>query len=258
MKKHLLATTALAALMAAGPVAAVAQTGSSPDAQKPEAAQPDSAQPEQQQQMKPEAKDPAENQAAKPGSGSVEFISAQEETDWLADSLIGRRVQNASGEDLGGVTDLLLDRNGNAVGVLVGVGGFLGIGGKDVAVRFSDLEFKDRAEQQKMAGKDAREDVAKENARLPSSGSSSGSGGDPTRKATEGSANREAKSGETAERKDPDHRDQVIVLNASKEQLENAPAFKRLGDTQPAASGEQGGEPAKEQNSGEPTEPKQQ
>lgn len=255
MKKHLLATTALAALMAAGSVAAVAQTGSSPDAQKPEAAQPDSAQPEQQQ-MKPEAKDSAQDQATKPGSGSVEFIAAQKDTDWLAESLIGRRVQNASGEDLGGVTDLLLDENGNVIGVLVGVGGFLGIGGKDVAVRFSDLEFKDRAEQQKMAGNDARESVAKENTRLPSSGS--GSGGDPTRMASEGSASREAQSGGTAERKDPDHRDKVIVLNATKEQLENAPAFKRLGDTEAPARSEQGGEPAKGQNSGTTGKPKQQ
>jgi hypothetical protein len=43
--------------------------------------------------------------------------------------------------NLGNIKDLVLDENGNVAAVVVGVGGFLGLGEKQVAVDFHALQF---------------------------------------------------------------------------------------------------------------------
>jgi hypothetical protein len=53
----------------------------------------------------------------------------------------GTRVYGANNESIGDINDILLDRNGQVVAIIVGVGGFLGIGQKDVAVPFQALEI---------------------------------------------------------------------------------------------------------------------
>lgn len=73
--------------------------------------------------------------------GSDRFLSAQHSNDYLASNLIGESVVNAKNETIGEVNDLVTDKDGKIVAVLVGAGGFLGIGVKDVAVRFEDLNI---------------------------------------------------------------------------------------------------------------------
>jgi hypothetical protein len=48
---------------------------------------------------------------------------------------------SANNETIGDVNDVLIDRSGTAQAIVIGVGGFLGVGEKDVAVPFSALEF---------------------------------------------------------------------------------------------------------------------
>ena len=48
-------------------------------------------------------------------------------------------VTNEAGESIGNVSDLLFDKSGRIVTVVIGVGGFLGIGEKSVAVPFASL-----------------------------------------------------------------------------------------------------------------------
>lgn len=60
----------------------------------------------------------------------------------LASAFIGKAVYNGPGEDaksVGNVSDIILGSNGTAEAVVIGVGGFLGIGQKDVAVDFDQL-----------------------------------------------------------------------------------------------------------------------
>jgi hypothetical protein len=59
----------------------------------------------------------------------------------LASKLIGTTVVSTSNEAIGDVNDIVIDRDGRALAVVIGVGGFLGIGEKDVAVAMSELEF---------------------------------------------------------------------------------------------------------------------
>ncbi|WP_288192931.1 PRC-barrel domain-containing protein [uncultured Phyllobacterium sp.] len=67
----------------------------------------------------------------------------------LASGLIGQKVYNGAKDDsvsIGAVKDLVLDANGTADAAIIGVGGFVGIGEKDVAVGLDGLAWADRAD----------------------------------------------------------------------------------------------------------------
>jgi sporulation protein YlmC with PRC-barrel domain len=54
-------------------------------------------------------------------------------------ALIGAKVRNAAKETVGSIEDVYLDAKGGVDAVVVSVGGFLGVGNKHVAVKWSDL-----------------------------------------------------------------------------------------------------------------------
>ena len=58
-----------------------------------------------------------------------------------ASALLNENVVNANNETIGDINDVMLDRNGKVASVIVGVGGFLGMGEKDVALNFDQLKF---------------------------------------------------------------------------------------------------------------------
>jgi sporulation protein YlmC with PRC-barrel domain len=88
----------------------------------------------------PQAIEPAAPKSAEAPSGT-QFLSKQESSDFLASSLIGQSVYNSQDEAIGSISDLVTDESGKVVAVLIGTGGFLGMGQKDVAMRFEDLKF---------------------------------------------------------------------------------------------------------------------
>jgi sporulation protein YlmC with PRC-barrel domain len=57
-----------------------------------------------------------------------------------ASDFIGKRVYTKAGEDIGEVNDLIMTDNGSVRAVILGVGGFLGIGEKDVAVAMAAID----------------------------------------------------------------------------------------------------------------------
>jgi sporulation protein YlmC with PRC-barrel domain len=62
---------------------------------------------------------------------------------WRASKLVGLNVYNDSNESLGSINDLLTDKSGNIKGVVIGVGGFLGVGEHLVAVALDKVKFVD-------------------------------------------------------------------------------------------------------------------
>ena len=68
----------------------------------------------------------------------------------LGSDLRGTNVYGTNDEKIGDISDIVIDRQGRVVAVIVGVGGFLGLGQKDVAVPFSALEL--RAEKNGRSG----------------------------------------------------------------------------------------------------------
>lgn len=67
------------------------------------------------------------------------FVAAQTPDQWLSTELLGRRVQNLAGEVIGDIDYLLIDDSNRVVAAAIGVGGFLGIGRKVVAIRFDAI-----------------------------------------------------------------------------------------------------------------------
>jgi sporulation protein YlmC with PRC-barrel domain len=58
-----------------------------------------------------------------------------------ASKLLNESVLNQANESIGDINDVILDNSGKVVSVVVGVGGFLGMGEKDVALSFDQLTF---------------------------------------------------------------------------------------------------------------------
>jgi type IV secretory pathway VirB10-like protein len=150
-----LATTAAALLLGAAP--GLAQTPASPNAAQqppmqapmqpePPSAIPSETSPKSLDQSSEAAKPIAPDQsteAAKPiaPEQSAQFLTEQKPDELLASKLIGKPAVNSQDETIGNVNDFVTDRSGKVIGALIGVGGFLGIGEKHVAVRFEDLKF---------------------------------------------------------------------------------------------------------------------
>jgi sporulation protein YlmC with PRC-barrel domain len=60
---------------------------------------------------------------------------------WRSSKLVGLNVYNDNNENLGSINELLIDKGGNIKAVVLGVGGFLGVGTHLVAVPFDKIKF---------------------------------------------------------------------------------------------------------------------
>jgi sporulation protein YlmC with PRC-barrel domain len=60
--------------------------------------------------------------------------------DVSANAVIGAKIKNENKDTVGTVQDMYIDGSGNVKTVVVSVGGFLGVGSKDVAVKWSDVK----------------------------------------------------------------------------------------------------------------------
>jgi sporulation protein YlmC with PRC-barrel domain len=63
---------------------------------------------------------------------------------WRSSKLIGLDVYNEQNEKIGDISEILIDKSGKVEGVVIGVGGFLGIGQRDIKVEMSKLKFMDQ------------------------------------------------------------------------------------------------------------------
>ena len=75
--------------------------------------------------------------------------------DVSAKELLSENVVNAANESIGDINDVLIDREGKVAAVIVGVGGFLGMGEKDVALPYDQLTFAKDANNSLIVGTSA-------------------------------------------------------------------------------------------------------
>jgi len=61
--------------------------------------------------------------------------------EWRASKLIGSKVKNNADETIGDINEILLTSDGSAAAAIIGVGGFLGMGEREVAVQFKSLQL---------------------------------------------------------------------------------------------------------------------
>ena len=116
---------------------------------------------------------------------------------WRSSKLIGVDVYNNANEKVGDISEILLDTSGKITGVIIGVGGFLGLGQHDVLVTMDQLKF-----------------VNEPITRTTTTVTTAPTGGPPAAPARPVRA--------ANEQWYPDH----AVINATKDQLKGMPAFK--------------------------------
>ena len=55
--------------------------------------------------------------------------------------ILGKEVRSATGENMGRIVDVVVDRNGQVRAGVIDFGGFLGVGGRKIAVDWDALKF---------------------------------------------------------------------------------------------------------------------
>ena len=131
MIKHTMTAAALAAVLA---VPAFAQQPSMNNTSAP-AAQPS---PSSSPSSLPS---PSTTSAQKAG-----FVQNQDANDWRGSKLIGASVYGPDNSSIGEINDVIIGSDGQIKAAVIGVGGFLGVGQKDVAVPFQDLNVTRKAD----------------------------------------------------------------------------------------------------------------
>jgi sporulation protein YlmC with PRC-barrel domain len=124
---------------------------------------------------------------------------------WRASKLVGLSVYNEKNESVGSINDMLTDKNGKIVAVVIGVGGFLGVGEHLVAVPFEKVKF-------------STEPVVYSGAATAPAGGASTRPGSTTTTGAATTAPAAAKPNPWW----PDH----AVINATKDELKAMPEFK--------------------------------
>jgi sporulation protein YlmC with PRC-barrel domain len=90
----------------------------------------------------------------------LNYLARQSASQRLATSFIGKNVYDPDGQKIGDVSDIVLDAaNGSATAIVIGVGGFLGIGQKDVAVPMGAFRIENREGRQHLLLGASREDL---------------------------------------------------------------------------------------------------
>jgi len=125
--------------------------------------------------------------------------AVHKEGQWRSSKLIGVNVYNDNNEKIGDIQELIVDKSGKVDNVVLGVGGFLGMGEHYVAVPMEKLKW------------------VNEPVRTSSTTTA------PADKSTVGEATRANRPQRAADEKwYPDH----AVFNATKDQLKAMPQFK--------------------------------
>jgi sporulation protein YlmC with PRC-barrel domain len=146
--------------------------------------------------------------ATKPEASSVSVTQGYK-GQWRTYKMIGLDVYNQNNEKLGDISELLTDQTGKIQTAIVGVGGFLGVGERMVAVSFDQLKFVNQPIEAKMAS-----------GTLTSTASTKSA--DTTPQTTTGAATTARPVRSASEQWYPDH----AVINLTADQLKALPQFQ--------------------------------
>jgi sporulation protein YlmC with PRC-barrel domain len=145
---------------------------------------------------------PQQVPARAPAASTTTVAPLAQSAQWRASKLIGLNVYNAANEKIGDINEILLAGDGKVAGVVVGVGGYLGMGEHDVLVTLDQIKFVNEPVRTSSAAPAAR----------PAPANCTGTAAN--------TATRPARA--PNEKWYPDH----AVMNATKDQLKAMAAFK--------------------------------
>jgi sporulation protein YlmC with PRC-barrel domain len=195
-------TTVFVSALALTPALALAQgsNASTPSPNPPAATSPQTAAPATDKQA---ANDKSSTQAPlyqiKPG-------------DWRASKIMGVNIYDTSNDKVGDVKELIMTKDGKVDAVVVGAGGFIGLGEHDVAIPYAEVTWSEEPVKTNTSTND----------RAPASSSGSTTGSSST--TASGSTTPPATTANNNTREDyrPDHG----VIKMTKDQLKQLPQVK--------------------------------
>jgi sporulation protein YlmC with PRC-barrel domain len=139
---------------------------------------------------------------------NINTAAAHQEGQWRSSKLIGVNVYNDNNDKIGEIEELIVDKSGKVDNVIIGVGGFLGMGEHYVAVTMDKLKWVNEPVR------------SSSSTAAPTNRPTTGANNQGTTTGEANRANRPARSGN--EKWYPDH----AVFNATKDQLKSMPQFK--------------------------------
>jgi sporulation protein YlmC with PRC-barrel domain len=158
------------------------------------------------------------------GGSQGQFMTQMQPNQIMASKLIGTKVVSANNESIGDINDVIVDRQGQAVAAVVGVGGFLGIGEKDVAVPFASLEFATRDQVNAMNNSGSGNTAGGSNVSTTGSTATGTTGSTASGGAMSGNTNTTA-SGASGTNSSNSNEPERVVLRMTKAELQAAPSF---------------------------------
>lgn len=164
------------------------------------------------------AQSPSTSTTTAPAATTTPAPAAADTTfngNWRTSKVVGLNVYNEANESLGSINDLLTDKEGNIKAVVIGVGGFLGVGERLIAVPYDKIKFVNEPVQTSAAASGGSAGMAK---------STSTSSGMTTGAATSGGSAGGAAA--TPPKQNPWYPDHAVMSGASKDQLKAMPEFK--------------------------------
>ncbi|KMQ74360.1 PRC-barrel domain-containing protein [Marinobacter subterrani] len=93
------------------------------------------------------------------GMQSQSYVDTAPANGMHASKLIGAEVKTSGDENVGSVSDLIIDKNGQVVAIVIGVGGFLGMGEKSVAISWDKVMKSGTADKQELRIDESRDDL---------------------------------------------------------------------------------------------------
>jgi sporulation protein YlmC with PRC-barrel domain len=151
-------------------------------------------------------------------NAQINTTSSAHHGEWRASKLVGLNVYNNNNEKVGAIDDLLTDQNGAVKAVVIGVGGFLGMGERLVAIPFDKVKFVDQPVSSSTASNMSTNRPATET--TTTGAATTGAAGSTTGTGTATSTT--SASSSTLNNWYPDH----AVYNATKDELKSMPEFK--------------------------------
>jgi hypothetical protein len=170
---------------------------------------------------------PAAPMTAPAGASGGQLLTAMQPGQFRASKLIGVNIYGSEQgnrndtDKIGDINEVIVDRMGQIQAVVIGVGGFLGIGEKDVAIPFNQIEWRTSEEVRTSTntaapgasgGTAARTDTAAPGAAPPA-----GRSGDASTTGTVARSDQAAANQATPDRG---------YIRMSKADLQNAPTFR--------------------------------
>ncbi|MEA2882249.1 MAG: hypothetical protein QOH32_1505 [Bradyrhizobium sp.] len=157
---------------------------------------------------------PATTDRANMAPAAASTSSQSFQGNWRTSKVVGLSVYNDNNESLGSINDLLTDKSGNIKAVVIGVGGFLGVGEHLVAIPWDKIKFVDQPVASSGAGT------------APKTATNTAPGGATPADRTTGAANTTTTApAATTSKANPWYPDHA-VFNATKDELKAMPEFK--------------------------------